>query len=77
MMQQLLDEILKDSSISSSLKYTRKDNAILCVRWQDLMSLVTVQASNLYWRHSQGGPASPPEPNPVVTSRLVNVNQVV
>jgi hypothetical protein len=42
MMQQLLDEILKDGTVNRSLKYACKDNAVLSVRWQDLISLITV-----------------------------------
>jgi hypothetical protein len=42
MMQLLLDEILKDGTVSRSLIYARKDNAVLSVRWQDLISLITV-----------------------------------
>lgn len=46
-MEKLLDEVLKDSCIGTTLKHMREENVVLTVYRQDLVSLASLEMSNL------------------------------
>jgi hypothetical protein len=75
-LEKLLNEILQYGRISLALEYSGQDNTVLCVRWQDL-SLVTVEFGYLQCRQAQRRPASAPESDSFVTSRLIRIDQII
>src|SRR3569833_3527127 len=77
MKQELCNEILKHSTVGGSLEYACKDDAILCVRWEDLVPLIAVKPSDLHGRDPQWRPSSTPEANALVTSGFINIYQVI
>jgi hypothetical protein len=74
--EQLLDEILKDGAICGSLKHAC-DDAILCICWQYLISVLTLELGNLGWSHTKRRPTRPPKPNPLVAAGLIHVHEVI
>ena len=52
--KKLLYEILKYGTICGSLEDVCEDNAVLCICWQYLISLLTLELRNLGWSHPKG-----------------------
>jgi hypothetical protein len=75
--EQLLDEILKDGAIYRSLKHACEDDAILCICWQYLISVLTLELGNLGWSHTKRRLTRPPKPNTLVAARLIQVHEVI
>jgi hypothetical protein len=75
--EQLLDEILEDGAICGSLKHACEDDAILCICWQYLISVLTLELGNLGWSHTKRRLTRPPKPNPLVAARLIHVHEVI
>jgi hypothetical protein len=77
MVKKLLNEVFENSTISRSLKDSRKKNSFLIVRRQYLVPTVTVKTRNLHWCYAKRRLACASKANPPVASRLINVDELV
>jgi len=77
MCEKLLDEILEYAAVSRSLEQAGKDNAILGIRRQDLISTLTTELCDLSRCYPKWGPACSSEADPLVASRLIHVDEVM
>ena len=77
MMEKLFNEILVHNTISSSLEYSGKEDAILRIRRENVIPTVPVETSNLHRCYAKGRPASTPVANPLITPGLVDVNGMI
>jgi hypothetical protein len=77
MMKKLLDIFLKYKPVGDPLKYLRKQYTILRISWENIISLIPVEASNLYRSYIKRGPASSPEADSFITAGLVNINEMI
>jgi hypothetical protein len=77
MVKKLLDEILIHVSVSGSLKDPGKEYAILRIRWKNLISTIPMKTSNLHRCYSERRPASSPEADPLITPRLIHINEMI
>jgi len=75
--KELLYEIFKNGAVCRPLEDMCENNAILCICWQDLISLLTLEPGNLNWSHTKGRPSRPSESNPFVTARFIHKNIVI
>jgi hypothetical protein len=75
--QQLFNEIFKNGTVCGALKDACENNTILCICWQYLIPLLTLELGYLDWSHTQRGPASPSKPNPFIAARFIHVHQVI
>src|SRR5438045_713104 len=72
--KKLLYEILKYGTICGSLEDACKDNAVLCICWQYLISLLTLELRNLGWSYTKRSPTSAPKSNAFITAGLIHKN---
>ena len=77
MMKKLFDEILVYNTISSFLEYLGKENAILRIRRENVIPTVPMETSDLHRCYAKGRPVGTPVANPLITSGLVNVNEII
>ena len=77
MVEQLFNKVLKDCTIGCPLEHVGEKHAILRVRRQDLVSLLTLISSYLDRRRPERGPTRPSKTNPLVTARLINIDKLV
>ena len=75
--QELLYEIFKNGAVCGSLEDVCENNAILCICWQNLISLLTLELGNLDWSHTKGRPSRPSKSNSFVTARFIYENIVI
>jgi hypothetical protein len=76
-LKQLLDEVFKDVAVSRSLEHAQEKYAVLRVCWQDLVPTASMKLRNLHRCNTKRGPASAPEADALVASRLIYVDKVV
>jgi hypothetical protein len=71
------DKLLKEFAVCSSLEDATKNHPIYCIRWQNLISLLTLKSRNLNRSCPIGRPASPPETNAFIAARLIYKDKVL
>jgi hypothetical protein len=72
--KKLLYVILKYGTICGSLEDTCEDNTVLCIRRQNLISLLTLELRNLGWSYTKRSPTSASKSNAFITARLIHEN---
>jgi hypothetical protein len=77
MVKKLLDKVLVYFTVSGSLEYPRKKDTILSVCRKNIISAISMKASNLYRSYTERRPTSSPEADPFVTPRLVYINEMI
>jgi hypothetical protein len=77
MMKKLLDIFLKYKPVSSTLKYLEKDHTLLCISRENVISLIPVEASNLYGGYTKRRPPSSPKAYSFIAAGLVDVNEII
>lgn len=77
MVEQLFDRVLKDCTVGRAPKHAREKDAILRIRWKDLISPLTLVSSYLDRCRPERGLTCPPKANSLVTARLINVDKLV
>jgi hypothetical protein len=74
--QEVFDEIFEHLSVSRSLENLGVDHAVLRIGWQDLMSFLAMESSDLDCRRATGRPACAPYTGECVTARFIHKNEL-
>lgn len=77
MLNKLSYEALKYAGVCRAAEDTREDDPILGIHGQYLISLVAMELCYLKRGFAKWCPTCPSEPNPFITSRIINIYQVV
>jgi hypothetical protein len=64
--------VFEDFAIRRALKYARKEDSVLRICGQKLVSLMVVKLGDLDWCYTMRGPARSPEADALVTAGLVD-----
>lgn len=73
--KELLYVFFEHCTVRPAWEHTWEQNPVLGVCWQNLVSLVTVKSSYLYWCYTIRGPACSPEPDTLI--RFVDEDKMV
>lgn len=76
MLEQLLNIVFEDGAVSCTLKHSRQQYPVLCVCWQYLAPLPTLVSGDLHRRRTERRPPCPPEPDSLITSRLIYIDKM-
>jgi hypothetical protein len=71
------EKALEDGTVCGPLEDASEDNAVLCIRWQYLPSLLMLESGNLNGSHTKGRPSHPSESTPFVTARFIHENIMI
>lgn len=77
MMKKLLDEVFIHIAVCGTLEHSREQYTLLCVSWQDLVSIPTVKASDLHRSHTKRRPTGSSKADSLIASGFVYVDKMV